>query len=168
MKQIQKGGKTIVFGSYRGYKFYTKRGGQMMGKTGPWFREWLQENRYVTQWWEARISDTNQIYLAMERQWARQWEGNDLKQQSGIRIEHIKQKGTQKYRGQTEISRLWCVGMEREVDNMDKVNGSHNAYSHRKPSQMGGNHWLLRVYMCDNVRMAWLASEYIFRGCMCR
>jgi hypothetical protein len=50
---------------------------------------------------------------------------------------------------------------------MNEVDSSCDAYSHRKPSQMGGNHWLLRVYMHDNVGMTWLVSEYIFRGHMC-
>jgi hypothetical protein len=43
--------------------------------------------------------------------------------------------------------------MEREVNDMDEVDGSCNAYSHRESSQMGGNCGLLRVYVDDNVAM---------------
>jgi hypothetical protein len=44
--------------------------------------------------------------------------------------------------------------MERKVDDIDEVYSSCDAYSHRKPLQIGGNYWLLRVYIDDN--LVWL------------
>jgi hypothetical protein len=52
-----------------------------------------------------------------------------------------------------------------KVDNMDEVDGSHDAYSHRGSSQMGGNHQLLRVYVDYNVTMTGVGM--CFRDCMC-
>jgi hypothetical protein len=42
---------------------------------------------------------------------------------------------------------------------MDKVYGSHDTYSCRKSSQIGGNHWLWRVYVDDKCRYSLTGIE---------
>jgi hypothetical protein len=40
-----------------------------------------------------------------------------------------------------------------KVNDMDEVDAPHDTYSHRGSLKMGGNHWILRVYVDDNVTM---------------
>jgi hypothetical protein len=68
---------------------------------------------------QCKMKYMKKTRLAMERQWAKSWDGNDLKAWSEIRIEYWKWRNgnSMQYRLRTlYVLMVWCVRMESKSD----------------------------------------------------